>query len=126
MLMIFAFHERNYCPSGRACSTLRGVVKQRKKGASRELHINHGQSTFYEAVVVEGTVAVVTAGFWVVATFLWYNLAAMQSAAATTASQKDHWNPADRKTLMVTPDAKGIGNVLVAEPIKGRLKSNIA
>jgi hypothetical protein len=101
-------------------------VKQRKKGASRELHINHGQSSFYEAVVVEGTVAVVTAGCWVVATFLWYNLAAMQSAAATTASQKDHWNPADRRTVKVTPEAKGMGNVLVVDPIKGRLKFNTA
>lgn len=59
-------------------------------------------------------------------TFLWYNLAAMQSAAATVASQKDHWNPADKRTLRVTPETKGIGNVLVADPIKGTLRLNTA
>jgi hypothetical protein len=60
------------------------------------------------------------------ATFLWYNLAAMQSPAATTASQKGHWNAADMRTLMVTPEAKGTGSVLVVDPIKGTLKLNAA
>jgi hypothetical protein len=50
----------------------------------------------------------------------------MQSAAAMEASKKDQWNPADRRTLIVMPDVKGIGNVLIVEPIKGRLKSNTA
>ena len=71
---------------------------------------------FYVTVVAEG------AG----ATFLWYNLAAMQSAAATTASQKDHWNAADRRKLRVMPETKGMGNVLVVDPIKGTLMLNTA
>ena len=70
----------------------------------------------YVTVVAEG------AG----ATFLWYNLAAMQSPAATAASQKDHWNPADRRTLRVMPETKGMGNVLVVDPIKGTLMLNTA
>ena len=56
------------------------------------------------------------------ATFPWYILAAMHSVAATTASQKDHWNPADRRTVRVMPSMNGIGNVLVVEPIKGMLR----
>lgn len=71
---------------------------------------------FYAAVEAEG----------VGATFLWYNLAAMQSAAATTANQKDHWNPADKRTVKVTPETKGMGNVLVADPIKGIVRLNTA
>lgn len=39
---LFAFHERKYCPNGRVCLTMRRLVKQRKKEASRELYINHG------------------------------------------------------------------------------------
>ena len=64
---------------------------------------------FYLTVIAEG----------VGATFLWYNLAAMQSPAATIASQNDHWNPADKRTVRVMPETKGIGTVLVADPIKG-------
>ena len=59
-----------------------------------------------------------------VATFLWYILAAMQSPAATMASQKDHWNPADKRTVRVMPETKGIGNVLVVDHIRGMLKFN--
>ena len=50
----------------------------------------------------------------------------MHNPAATAASQKDHWNPADKRTLMVMPEANGIGTVLVADPIKGRLMLNTA
>ena len=57
-----------------------------------------------------------------VATFLWYILAAIQSPAATAANQKDHWKPADSITVKVIPETKGIGNVLVVDPIKGILK----
>ena len=71
---------------------------------------------FYLTVVAEGAET----------TFLWYNLAAMQSPAATAASQKDHWNPADRRTVRVMPEVNGIGTVLVADPIKGRLMLNTA
>ncbi len=56
------------------------------------------------------------------ATFSWYSLAAMHSVAATMASQNDHWNPAAKRTVRVIPEAKGIDNVLVAEPIKGMLR----
>jgi len=72
--------------------------------------------TFYVTVVAEGAMA----------TFLWYNLAAMQSPAATTASQKDHWNAADRRTLMVVPGIRACGNVIVVDPIKGTLMLNTA
>lgn len=50
----------------------------------------------------------------------------MHNPAATTASQKDHWNPADKRTVKVMPEAKGIGNVLVAEPVNGMVKFNTA
>ena len=50
----------------------------------------------------------------------------MQSVAATIASKKDHWNPADRRTVGVMPETKGIGKVLVAEPIKGMLRLSTA
>ena len=70
--------------------------------------------------------AVMTTLGSVVATFLWYILAAMQSPAATAASQKDHWNPADNITVRVMPDNNGIGNVLVVDPTKGILKFSTA
>ena len=50
----------------------------------------------------------------------------MHSVAATMASQKDHWNPAARRTVRVMPEARGIGKVLVAEPIKGMFKFSTA
>jgi len=50
----------------------------------------------------------------------------MHNVAAITATQKDHWNPADRRTVKVMPETKGIGNVLVAEPIRGMLKFSTA
>ena len=50
----------------------------------------------------------------------------MHNAAATIASQKDHWNPADKRTVKVMPEAKGIGNVLIADPLNGMLKFNTA
>lgn len=46
----------------------------------------------------------------------------MHNAAATTANQKDHWNPADKRTVNVMPEAKGIGNVLIVDPINGKLR----
>ena len=58
------------------------------------------------------------------ATFLWYNLAAIHSAAPTTATKKDHWNPADNRSVMLIPGKKGIDNVLVVEPINGTLRLN--
>ena len=72
-------------------------------------------------VVALGATVMVTLGS-AVATFLWYILAAMQSPAATAASQKDHWKPADKRTVRVIPETKGMGKVLVADPIKGILK----
>ena len=48
----------------------------------------------------------------------------MHKAAPTTATPKDHSNPADNKTVMFTPDTKGIDKVLVVEPIKGILRLN--
>jgi hypothetical protein len=48
----------------------------------------------------------------------------MQSPAATAASQKDHRNPADIRTVKVTSEAKGMDTVLVADPIKGTLMLN--
>ena len=55
----------------------------------------------------------------------------MHNVAATTANQKDHWNPADKRTVNVMPEMKGIGNVLVVnvlvvEPINGILRLNTA
>jgi DNA-binding transcriptional ArsR family regulator len=38
---LFAFHESKYCPSGRVCLTGKGITKQKKQEASRELYINH-------------------------------------------------------------------------------------
>jgi len=72
-------------------------------------------------VIALGAAVITTLGS-VVATFLWYILAAMQSPAATAASQKDHWKPADKRTVRVMPETNGMGNVLVADPIKGILK----
>ena len=43
----------------------------------------------------------------------------MHNPAATMANQKGYWNPADKRTLMVTLDVKACGNVTVVDPIKG-------
>ena len=69
--------------------------------------------------------------FGTAAIFPWYSLAAMHNIAATTANQKDHWNPADKRSVIVMLETKGIGkvlvvNVLVAEPINGILRLNNA
>ena len=38
---LFTFHERKYCPSGRVCLTMKGILRQKKKEAEKELYINH-------------------------------------------------------------------------------------
>ena len=38
---LFAFHERKYCPSGRVCLTMKGILRQKKKEAGKEIYINH-------------------------------------------------------------------------------------
>jgi hypothetical protein len=41
LFSLFAFHESKYCPSGRVCLTAKGIVKQKKKEAAKELYVNH-------------------------------------------------------------------------------------
>src|SRR3989337_2318510 len=35
---LFAFHERKYCPSGRVCLTMKGILSQKKKEPEKDLY----------------------------------------------------------------------------------------
>ena len=38
---LFVYHESKYCPSGRVCLTAKGIVREKKKEAAKELYVNH-------------------------------------------------------------------------------------
>ena len=55
----------------------------------------------------------------------WYNLAVMQNAAATMASQNGNWKLPETKALMLMPMVKFEGRVRFAELTRGILMSSI-